>query len=144
MTTVLLVKDPTLGVLRPATVHDAEELDKLDNRKHYTATLRRVRNPARLKLYWAILARVAENHPFYGLAGTETLHDALKLRLGLVDCIVYHDGSTRLQPRSIALDAMDETAFAKHLDAVLAVIETELLPGVSRDDLLRHAKGESQ
>jgi hypothetical protein len=99
-----------------------------------------VRNPARLRLYWAVLARVAENHPFYSLAGTETLHDALKLRLGLVDMVVYHDGSTRLQPRSIALDAMDESSFSRHLDAVLHVIEQEILPGVSREDLLALVK----
>lgn len=144
MTTLLLVKDSAKGVLRPATVHDAEALDKLDNGKHFMATLRQSRNPARLKLYWALLAAVCDNHRFYAIAGSYPLHEWLKEQLGLIDCLIFHDGSTRIKTQSIAIDAMEETDFKDYLDRVFLLIETELLPGVSREDLLRHAKGESQ
>lgn len=142
MTTIMLVKDGERGVLRPATAHDAEVLGKLDNKKHFRATLSQARNPQRLKLYWSLLRAVTDNHPFYALAGEDALHDFLKLRLGLVDSVIYHDGSTRIVPRSIAFDAMSETEFKTYFDRVLRLIETEILPGVDRADLLREASDE--
>jgi hypothetical protein len=137
MTTIMLVKDGERGVLRPATAHDAVTLGRLDSRKHFTATLKQARNPQRLKLYWALLRAVADNHHFYALAGARALHTWIKLRLGLVDSVIYHDGSTRLEPRSIAIDAMGEPEFKDYLDRVLTLIETEILPGVDRADLIR-------
>jgi hypothetical protein len=142
MTTIMLVKDAARGCLRPATTQDAVTLDRLDSRKHFTATLKQARNPQRLRLYWQLLRAVSDSHSFYALAGADALHDFLKLRLGLVDCVVYHDGSTRIVPKSIAFDAMGETEFKDYLDRVLTLIETEILPGVDRADLLREASDE--
>lgn len=137
MTTLMLYKDR--GALWPAGDDDRVALGRLDSRKPVKAKLSMARNPHRHRLYWSVLNRVAENHPFYSLAGADALHDYIKLHLGLVDCVVYHDGSTRLEPRSIAFDAMDETAFKTFLDRALDVICTEILPGTSREDLMEAA-----
>lgn len=133
--TMTLFKDR--GALWPANDDDRVALGRIDSRKPIKAKITMMRNPARNRLYWSILHRVADNHSFYSLAGVDALHSYLKLKLGLVDCVVYHDGSTRLEPRSIAFDAMDETAFKTFLDRALDVICTKILPGVDRDDLLR-------
>jgi hypothetical protein len=137
VTTLILYKDR--GALWPAGDDDRVALGRLDSRKPVKAKLSMARNLRRLRLYWAVINRVAENHPFYSLAGSDPLHEYIKMRLGLVDCVVYHDGSTRLKPRSIALDAMQETEFKTFLDRALDVICTEILPGVDRDDLMREA-----
>jgi Protein of unknown function (DUF1367) len=79
----------------------------------------------------------------YALAGVEALHDWIKMRLGLVDLVLYHDGSSRVVPRSTAFNAMDETSFRDYLDRALKLIEEEILPGVSIQDLIRHAEEKS-
>ena len=76
---------------------------------------------------------VVDNHPFY-IRG-EQLVEWLKVRLGYVDEIMFHDGSMMTKVSSISFTSMGQDEFQKFFNLALHVIITEVVP-VSREQLL--------
>jgi hypothetical protein len=129
--------------LIPSDLADFETLEKLDPGRDVWVKLTQARNLRRHRFWRAVLSEVAASHMHYALAGVDALHDWIKMRLGLVDITLYHDGSSRVVPRSTAFNAMDETEFRAYLDRALLLIETEIMPGININDLIRHGEEKS-
>jgi Protein of unknown function (DUF1367) len=126
--------------LVPADLVDFETLEKVDKGRNVWVKITQARNLKRHRLYRVILSEVASSHMHYAIAGVEALADYIKMKLGYVDLVLYHDGSSRVVPRSTAFAAMDETSFRDFMDRALKVIEEDVLPGISIQDLIRHAE----
>jgi hypothetical protein len=86
------------------------------------AKITQPRNAGRLRLYWSLLSLVAENmeHP----PPRETMHAAIKMRLGLTTPVRFKNGETVDVPRSIAFDAMTEAEFAGFFDSFRALVRS--------------------
>ncbi|MEL6316219.1 MAG: hypothetical protein AAFR16_01130 [Pseudomonadota bacterium] len=123
-------------VLEPADALAVEALDglRLSQGATLRATLRMPRNSARNRWFHALLAVVADA---LGDQWTPTtVKHWLKVKCGLCDLFEV-DGQILLVPRSTAFAAMDEIEFAAFCDRAVRVIVTELMPGMSSDDLRR-------
>jgi hypothetical protein len=140
---LIVYRPKTFCQLIPSDLVDFETLEKVDPGRDLWCKLTMARNLKRHRFWRAVLSEVAASHMHYALAGVEALHDWIKMRLGLVDITLYHDGSSRVVPRSTAFNAMDETEFRAYLDRALQLIESEIMPGISIQDLIRHAEQKS-
>jgi len=85
------------------------------------------------RLFWAILAHVAEASSF---ERAERLLVALKIRLGRYDLMTMPNGKIVPVPDSISFAEMPQDAFQKFFDDALRVICAEVLPGMNSADLV--------
>lgn len=123
----------------PAFDRDREMLSHIPLGAVISTIPKNPRNPRRLRWWWALVGKIAENHPT--LLNGRAVTRELKHRLGYVDpyAIVRADGTVEVhyEPQSIAYDAMSEKDFAEFCDRALDVVAAEMLPGIEREDLRR-------
>jgi hypothetical protein len=122
-------------VLVPASAYDERLMKKLPvSRSMAVDVTAAPRSGKQHRLYWALLQKVVENHPYYATA--DALSIWLKVRLGFVVDVVLHDGTVHYRTKSIAFEKMDQVEFNEFFNLAVDVLVTEVLPEVSRDDLL--------
>ena len=121
--------------LIPVTEWDRESLLEIPEGKDLTVKVSRTRSAKQHRLFWALMQKVVDNHPYYLRA--EQLVEWLKIRLGYVEEIMFHDGQLLTKVSSISFGSMGQDDFRKFFDLVLHVITTEVLPEVRENDLVR-------
>lgn len=119
--------------LVPVTEWDRERLLEIPEGKDLSIRVSRTRSARQHRLFWALMQIVVDNHPFY--VRGEQLVEWLKIRLGYVDEIMFHDGSMMTKVSSISFTSMGQDEFQKFFNLALYVIITEVVP-VSREQLL--------
>src|SRR5512143_2649552 len=97
------------------------------------------RNPAFHRLMMAILAKVIE-HTWPRFASINDVMDWLKLKSGMVKEIDLGDGRVRVRFKSVSFASMGEAEFHKVCEQWLAIIATDLMPGVDPQALLDEAR----
>ena len=117
----------------PVTEWDRDRLLDVPEGKDLSIKISRTRSARQHRLFWALMQIVVDNHPFY-IRG-EQLVEWLKVRLGYVDEIMFHDGSMMTKVSSISFTSMGQDEFQKFFNLALHVIITEVVP-VSREQLL--------
>lgn len=125
--------------LTTVTAHDAELLSGIPMGREFTATLTQKRSQRQNRFYWCLLGKIVDNHNFY--QNSKPLHLWLKTRLGYVEKIVFHDGTMRTEVSSTAFDKMDGFDIRPFMDAALEVLCTEVLPGITKRELLAEVEG---
>lgn len=137
MATELIVRRE-LNRLVPVTAYDSELLSAIPLGKDLNAKLSAKRSLKQNQFYWCVLGKVVESHPFY--MSSKAVHMAIKTRLGLVEEIKFHDGRMITVVSSTAFDVMDATEFRGVFDNAIEVILSEILPGITRQELLGEAE----
>lgn len=120
--------------LVPVTEWDRERLLDIPEGKDLSIRVSRTRSAKQHRLFWALMQIVVDNHPFY-MRG-EQLVEWLKIRLGYVDEIMFHDGSMMTKVSSISFTSMGQDEFQKFFNLALYIIITEVAP-ISREQLLQ-------
>jgi hypothetical protein len=130
-TEMLLVREGNkLGAAEPTS------LDAILAMKHgevVTATIRRTRNGAHHRKFFALLKVVYDAQDRY--ATMEHLLDAIKIATGHYEIITITKGREVYKPKSIAFANMGQAAFEQFYDKVVQVVVTKILPNVDRADL---------
>ncbi len=100
-----------------------------------------VRQPKRsnpqIRLYWALLGVVCEN--LDQNIKPETLHEWLKMRLGMTAEVRLRSGEVQEVPRSVAFDKLEHAEFTAYFDRVKALLVSQIIPGVKSEVLEREA-----
>ncbi|MEI9428650.1 DUF1367 family protein [Mesorhizobium sp. Cs1299R1N3] len=112
----------------PLTAYDHEMIERVPMFADVRAAISMPRSLPRHRFYWVLLGIVAENQDRWRTA--EDLHTAIKVKLGYIEDFVLIDGSLLIRPRSTNFDSMDELEFQEYLEAALAVISTDIIPGL--------------
>jgi hypothetical protein len=120
--------------LLPVTEWDREHLLDIPEGRDLTVKITRTRSPKQHRLFWSLLAKVVENHPYY--TNPEQLLTWLKIRLGWVDAVMMHDGNIWSQTRSISFHSMGQDDFRKFFNQCVDVIVAEVIPETDKDALL--------
>lgn len=122
--------------LVPTTAGDQEMIAGLPGHKTFLAKLTSasVRSVQQNKFYWALLGKVVENSEHY--TSSTGLHFFLKVRLGYVEEIQFHDGRMVMRVASTSFERMDDLDFKPYLDGAISVIVTEIIPGLPRNRLI--------
>jgi hypothetical protein len=106
--------------LEPVMPADAEALDAIDIGADVEVTIKRRRSLPQLRLYWSMLAHVVLATGDY--PSPEHLHDAVKMALGYTTPIRTIEGGMIYVPDSVAIAAMDQTAFKGFFDATAMLL----------------------
>jgi hypothetical protein len=80
---------------------------------------------------------VVDNHPYY--LRPEQLVEWLKVRLGYVEEIMFHDCSAMMKVSSISFSSMGQDDFQNFFNLALHVIITEVAP-IGREQLLKEVE----
>lgn len=131
----------TLAGLAPWSDKDREVIAALPMGKMLSVTIAQKRNANRHRYYWALLGTIVDNQTHYKT--TQQLHIWLKLRMGVIEEIIAHDGVIHIIPGSTAFDKMTEPEFAKFLTAAIDVLTTEVIPGLDRAELVSEINRET-
>lgn len=120
------------GALKPADPTAEAVLDKIKLGQLVAVDVRRPRNLAHHRKYWALLQVVVDNldQPLT----VDALHDLVKLRTGHVTPVRTKRGIVEI-PGSISFAAMDQTAFENFYDRAVAFLAAEVIPGVGKETL---------
>ena len=121
--------------LVPVAEWERERLLEIPEGRDLTVKISRTRSPQQHRLFWALMQLVVENHPYYVRA--EQLVEWLKIRLGYVEEVMFHDGKLLTKVSSISFGAMGQDDFRKFFALALDVITTEVIPDVSRSDIIK-------
>lgn len=121
--------------LIPVTEWDRENLLEYPEGRDLTVRISRTRSAKQHRLFWALMQKTVDNHPYY--LRPEQLVEWLKIRLGYVEEIMFHDGKIMTKVSSISFAAMGQDQFRKFFDLAVHIIVTEVLTGIHEDDLLR-------
>jgi hypothetical protein len=135
MATELIVRVESTR-LAPVTALDQEHLEAMGLGSDWLGRFvsARPRSIQQNKFYWAMLGKIVQNHPFYRRA--EQLHLWVKLRLGYVEEIRFHDGDAHWRVSSTSFQRMPSREFKTFLDAAIDVLCNEVIPGLARRDLV--------
>lgn len=128
---VLLVREGSK--LAAADPLSAESIAGLKHGETLTATIRRQRNPAHHRKWWALVGVVFEHQTLY--ATQQDLNNAIKIACGYFESGKTIEGMPWTQPKSISYAAMDQTSFEQFYNRAVDVILTRILPNVQRADL---------
>lgn len=135
-TELLIIPDLKALHLVPVTPHDQELIAGLRADKHYKSKLTwaNPRSVMQNRFYWGgILGTVIDNHPHY--TRPEPLHLWLKVRMGYVEQITFHDGVVHNRVDSTAFDKMPPDEFKQFLDNAILILCNEVLPGLEVREL---------
>lgn len=121
--------------LVPVAEWERERLLEIPEGRDLTVKITRTRSARQHRLFWALMQLVVINHPYYVRA--EQLVEWLKIRLGYVEEVMFHDGQMLTKVSSISFGTMGQDAFQKFFNMALDIVTTEVLAGTSRDDLLK-------
>ena len=124
--------------LVPVSMVDEEALGEIPEGKDLTVSVARQRSTRQHRFFWALLNKVCENHDTYRRG--EQLLLWLKIRMGYVENVQFHDGGVCWIPQSISFNSMDQIEFKKFFDAALDVIVNEVIPDLDRDELIREVE----
>ena len=124
--------------LEPVTPYEEDLLAGIPEGKDLTVEIKRSRSLRQNKFFWALLRKVVENHAEYFTA--EQLMLWLKVRLGYVDEVKFHDGGTFFVAKSTSFNAMGQDEFRKFFDQVLTLIATEVIVGINKIELVREVE----
>jgi hypothetical protein len=113
---------------------DEEALREFPAEKDLSVTISRTRSTKQHRFFWAILNKICENHAEYRRA--EQLLLWLKIRLGYVEEVRFHDDKVWWVAQSISFNAMDQEEFRKFFHAALDVIVEEVIPGLNTSELI--------
>jgi hypothetical protein len=121
------------STLRPVDEAGEEVLRKLKNGSLVQVEIKQPRNVGHHRKYWALVSLVADNTDRYPDA--ETVHEAIKIAVGLRTEITMPDGSKGYIPGSIAFNKMDQGEFNVFFDRVCDAVAKHFLPGVTSESL---------
>jgi len=124
--------------LVPVAPIDAEALERFTPGKRLRVRITQPRNVQQHRLYFAALNLVRDNMD--DPPPLDTLHEAIKVKLGYVRTMTFKDGSTATIPASIAFDKMDAQTFREFFDAFAKLVFEVLIPGLKSDVLEAQAK----
>lgn len=124
--------------LVPSNGHSEEMLDKFKQDVDLMAKVSVPRNIRTQGYFWALLSKVAKNHPEYNDA--RQVMREIKMRLGMLKPYIVVDhrtgkAKTIYEVESTSFDAMDQVEFQEFVARAKDVITTHILPGVSKDEL---------
>lgn len=140
MATELLVRVDRLHLV-PATAGDQELVSSMKQGKEFVAKLTSASKRSLLqnRFYWGLLGKVVENSDHYRRA--EQLHFWLKIKLGYVEHVEFHDGRMVTRVASTSFERMEDVEFKVYLDAAIAVICEEIIPGMDQGILVHEIEG---
>lgn len=98
--------------------------------------MKRPRNGAQHRLYFALLSKVQENTDDRW-PNTDALLQAVKIALGHFDTMQLVDGRIVPHPRSISFGSMPQDDFRRFFDDTVKLVITKIIPGLDRNDLMR-------
>lgn len=127
-----------LGALRPAEEAANDLLAKIKHDDLVRVEIKRPRNLAMHRKYWALMNLIADNQEHYRNA--EEVSDAFKFAIGHYDEQQFNvNGETYVhrRPRSISFAKMDQYEFEEFYEQAISFLITQVIPGLSRDDLER-------
>ena len=124
--------------LVPVAEWERERLMEIPEGRDLTVKITRTRSAKQHRLFWALMQKVVDNHPYYVRA--EQLVEWMKIRLGYVEEIMFHDGQMLTKVSSISFGSMGQDAFQKFFNMALDVITTEVLPETNKEDLIREGE----
>lgn len=112
----------------PQSAHDREIYDGLKREGVYKATLARAtkRSVRQHNMFWGLMRFLWDHQEHYETP--EALVFFIKIRLGMVDYMIMHNGEIHLIPQSIAFHKMDQDDFNEFLNRVVLVVLREILP----------------
>ena len=123
------------GSLEPVDDIGRESLAKIAAGDLVRADVKRPRNLAHHRKYWALISMIYANQTRY--RSPEELNDAIKVHVGHCTLMTLRDGTEVRIPKSIAFHAMDQAEFEAFYERVIDVVVSEIIPGLSREDLKR-------
>jgi len=126
------------STLRPVDEAGEEALRKIKNGSLVQVEIKQPRNVQHHRKYWALVSLVAENTDRYPDA--ETVHEAIKVAVGLRTEITMPDGAKAYVPGSIAFNKMDQGEFNAFYDRVCDAVAKHFLPGVTSESLKREVE----
>jgi len=123
--------------LVPVTEWDREHLLEIPEGKDLSVKTSRSRSSKQHRLFWSLMKIVVDNHPYY--LRPEQLVEWLKVRLGYVEEVMFHDGGMMTKVSSISFSSMGQDDFQKFFNLALHVIISEVAP-IGREQLLKEVE----
>ncbi|ABS68906.1 hypothetical protein Xaut_3678 [Xanthobacter versatilis] len=125
-------------LLLPRARFDAEALTRYREGVTLRAELTEPRSGGVNRLYWSVLSAVCAATGKW--SSSEVLHHALKMHLGYFESYASVHGEVDTRAQSTAFDRMDAAKFREYFDAAMLTITTEILPGLTVEDILALGK----
>lgn len=138
MAVELLIRPENMKLV-PVTCGDQELISGLAN-KEFVAKLTNASKRSLLqnRFYWGLLGKVVDNSDHY--RNSMGLHFFLKVRLGYVEEVQFHNGQMVTRVASTAFDRMDSEDFRHYVDASIRVICEEIIPGMESARLVHEVE----
>lgn len=124
--------------LVPVSNMDAEALEEFPEGRDLTVTITRVRSHKQHRFFWALLQKICVNSETYSTPAKLLLW--LKVRLGYVEEVRFHNETVWWVAKSTSFNAMSQDEFKKFFDAALDVIVTEVIPDLNTRHLIREVE----
>jgi len=124
-----------LNSFRPSDENGEEVMRKIGHGEMVMIEVKRPRNLAHHKLFWALMTLVWEQLDSERYPTVEDLVAAIKIAAGLRTRIELPNGDVGFVPGSIAFHKMSQDDFSAFYERVCDLIEKHFLPGVTKDEL---------
>ena len=124
------------GNLTPCTQDDKDKIAKMPSGEPFQIKYVEIRNVKHHRLYFQFINKVYQNLPEKfdkNWPDVDSFRRAMQTYAGYYVETISLKGETHLQPKSIAFDKLDETAFSELHSKVRNVIGKHILPEMDMD-----------
>lgn len=124
------------GNLTGATSEDKDKIAKLPSGEPFQIKYVEIRNVRHHRKYFAFINTVFKNLPEKferNWPDADSFRRSMQMYAGYYDETISLKGETHLQPKSIAFDKLDETAFSELHSKVKNVIGKHVLPEMNME-----------
>lgn len=124
------------GLLKPASSEDKDKLKHMPNGEPFQIKYVEIRNVKHHRKYFSFINAVYENLPEKfdsHWPDADSFRRGMQMYAGYFIETVSLKGERHLQPKSIAFDKLDETAFSELHNKVKTVIGTHIMPDMDMD-----------
>ena len=124
------------GKLTPCTSEDKEKMGKLPKGEPFEIKYTEIRNVRHHRKYFQFIKTVYDNLPEKfdrHWPDVDSFRRTMQMYAGYYDETISLKGEAHLQPKSIAFDKLDETAFSELHSKVKNVIGKHILPDMDME-----------
>jgi len=112
--------------------YSIDEIKKIGREEIVSVTLTRMRCGGHHRKFWKLMTMIFETQDVYN--DIEDMVDDIKIAIGHSRQRTDRHGEVFIMPKSISFSSMDQAAFEKFYEKVIAFCLAEILPGVTRPD----------
>ena len=139
MAETIFIKKTALGAIVATERRSEDVISDWPVNTCLKAVVTKPRNIKHHAKYWAMLGKIFDNQKYF--ANIDDLHNAVKIKAGYSTVYQFKNGTYWHSLKSISFSKMSQQDFEQFYTRALDFISSEVVPGITSDEIRKEIEG---